>query len=311
MDDIEELKRKSSLISPEAKEALRKSIEEHNRYILDNINDYDYPPKCKFTDMTGMDINLLHVDYYVGRYNRKDNPDQFYQCTCACGNKPIICRRRLMYGNIKSCGCVGYGSDAVHGLSRNKRTQRLYKIWNKMHDRCYRPNCAAYVDYGGRGITICDEWRIKPKDNPNRYQGLQNFIEWSINNGYDKSLSIDRIDNDCGYSPDNCRWVNKKIQGNNNRVNHYVQLDRYVFPITIWSEITGVPMKMISSRILNSNWDPIDAILIPPKETRRLLTIEIPSEYEIYNKYDEWVKKGKIKPVEETIYKDCPYIEHK
>ena len=78
MDDIEELKRKSSLISPEAKESLRKSIEEHNRYILENINDYDYPPKCKFTDMTGMDINLLHVDYYIGRYNRKDNPDQFY-----------------------------------------------------------------------------------------------------------------------------------------------------------------------------------------------------------------------------------------
>ena len=101
------------------------------------------------------------------------------------------------------------------------------------------------------------------------------------------------------------------MQGNNKRNNRYIQLDRYVFPITIWSEITGIPMKTISGRILNSNWDPIDAILIPPKETRRLLTIEIPSEYEKYNKYDEWVKKGKIKPVEETIYKDCPYIEHK
>lgn len=91
---------------------------------------------------------------------------------------------------------------------------RLYGIWSDMHTRCYNQNFRQYKDYGGRGVTVCPEWH---KDN---LQGYYNFREWAIQSGYSEDLTIDRIDNDKGYSPMNCQWTDRKTQSRNRSMNH-------------------------------------------------------------------------------------------
>lgn len=97
--------------------------------------------------------------------------------------------------------------------------QRIYKIWHDIHTRCYNPNCHHYHNYGGRGITVCEEWN---QDNIN---GFENFRVWALANGYTEEKTIDRIDNDKGYSPNNCRWVDNKTQSRNRRSNVCVIVD--------------------------------------------------------------------------------------
>lgn len=297
-------------LTDEQKEKLHNKIIQRNNEILSKI-DNTYPIKGEFTDLSGKDIGYLHVDNYAGRYGKVSKNGikrykYYFQCTCKCGNTPIIRSDRLKEELNPSCGCRSIEAATKHGLSRNKKYAKLYKCLGHMIDRCYNPKCDHYHIYGGRGIKICDEWLIKEN-----HQGLKNFINWSFENGYEPGLTIDRIDVDGNYCPENCRWVSSYDQSLNRTDNTYIQVERWVLPMICWSKILNISYSTIENRIYQYNWDPVDAILIPPNEKERIKIIDIPLEYEKYNKYDEWVKKGKIKPVEETIYKDCPYIEHK
>jgi hypothetical protein len=127
---------------------------------------------------------------------------------------------------------------------------RLYHTWKKMKERCNNPNCKAYKDYGGRGIKICDEWN-------NDYVS---FREWAMNNGYNDLLTIDRIDNNNGYFPQNCRWVTAKIQNLNRRTNHYLTFNGETKTISEWADITGINSATIGFRINHLHW-PVDKAL--------------------------------------------------
>ena len=153
-------------------------------------------------------------------------------CRCDCGRIAYVTAGHLGSGSIRSCGKCGYRDEALRDKSLSVKTpkDRLYRILSGMIDRCHNARSTSYKDYGARGITVCDEWRNNRKS----------FVDWALSNGYDKELSIDRIDNDKGYSPENCRWITRAAQQMNKRSNHCVEVDGESKTITEWADFIGV-----------------------------------------------------------------------
>lgn len=147
--------------------------------------------------------------------------------------------------------------------NRPKREQhrmtetRLYRIWCNMKGRCYSKTNPRYKEWGGRGITMCAEWK----------DSFLAFYKWSVANGYSDDLTIDRIDNDKGYYPSNCRWTTLKEQANNTRRCHFVVFNGETHTLSEWAEILGINRKIISDRIIKLKW-PIEQALTTPVLTR-------------------------------------------
>lgn len=160
---------------------------------------------------------------------------QTYQkCLCDCGNIVIVPKSYLKSEHTRSCGCWVKEMHTTHGLSQS----RIYKVYSGMKKRCYDKNHKLYDRYGGRGITICDQW----------LNDFMAFYNWSMANGYQDDLTIDRIDNDKGYSPDNCRWVTMLEQAQNTSKNVNITYKGKTQTISAWSRETGIPPNTISRR---------------------------------------------------------------
>lgn len=153
-------------------------------------------------DLTGKRFGRLTVK---GVSHRNEKHVYYWDCICDCGNRTVVTGNNLKSGNVRSCGCLGRECkppiQIKHGnLKYGEKREKLYNIWVAMKQRCYNPNDANYHRYGGRGITVCDEWR-------NDYSV---FKEWCLTNGYKEKLDLDRRDNDGNYEPSNCRFVSHK-----------------------------------------------------------------------------------------------------
>ena len=138
-------------------------------------------------------------------YDKSVKGKSYWMCKCECGEMKSIALNSLTSGKTLSCGCLRNERVAAkcttHGMSKT----RLHKEWRGIKYRCLNPNSTRYRYYGGRGIMICDEWK----------ESFVSFMEWSNKNGYDDSLTIDRIDNNGNYEPNNCRWTTQLQQGHN------------------------------------------------------------------------------------------------
>ena len=126
----------------------------------------------------------------------------------------------------------------IHGMCN----KRIYKIYHGMLDRCRNPNNDKYAIYGGKGITVCEEWK----------SDFMNFYHWAINNGYEDRLSIDRIDSDGNYCPENCRWADYKTQNNNTSRNRLLTYNGKTKTMSEWSDELNIPYARLNSRINNS-----------------------------------------------------------
>lgn len=176
-------------------------------------------------------------------------------CQCECGNKHIAATGDLNKNKVNSCGC--YKSEYVKNknYTHKLRNHRLYSIYHNMKSRCYNPNSTYYKYYGKRGVLICKDWL-------NDEGGFVNFYNWSIDNGYDESLTIDRIDVNGDYTPDNCRWVTRGVQMNNTNNNHYIVINGETKTLQEWSIVYNISDKTIRGRI-SIGWDDVKAVVTP------------------------------------------------
>ena len=132
---------------------------------------------------------------------------------------------------------------------------RLSRIYDNMKKRCYSITNPSYKDYGGRGITICSEWLNSEKvHNKNATKGWSAFQDWAITNGYKEGLTIDRIDNSKGYSPDNCRWVDMESQCNNKRSNHYIEYKGDIKTLAEWCRVLSLNYDRVKQRLNSLGW---------------------------------------------------------
>ncbi len=220
----------------------------------------------EFKDLTGQKFNRLTVLELSDKTNK--HKDRYWLCQCECKDKTIksIREYHLIKGNIKSCGCLSREKTIESNKNRQTRNKypyykRIYSIYDGMRKRCYNENNDNYDRYGGRGITICNEW----------LSDFKNFYEWAINNGYQNNLTIDRIDNDGNYEPGNCRWATIQEQCYNKSNTVYITIDGETNTILEWSNIYNLPTYVLWQRYKLYGYEEKEELFKPLKKITKII----------------------------------------
>lgn len=175
-------------------------------------------------------------------------------CKCDCGNEKIIVGSALKSGDIKSCGCLKKEQDYINiaHITHNKTNTRLYNIWKHMKYRCNSPKSKRHKFYYDKGIKVCDDWK----------DDFMKFYNWAINNGYDKNLTLDRIDNNGNYEPTNCRWATATQQNNNQSTSIRITHKEKEYTLKQLSEKYNIKRDTLYSR-LKRGWTLEKALTTP------------------------------------------------
>lgn len=202
----------------------------------------------KIKDLTGQKFNrltVLELHHKKQRYDKKGIKNGFtyyYLCLCDCGNTKIVSKNNLVTSHVQSCGCLARETKSKIHLVHGKRKTRLYEIWKGIKQRCLNPNCIAYKNYGGRGITVCDEW----------LNDFKAFYDWAYANGYADKLTIDRIDVNKEYAPNNCKWIEMQEQARNKRNTIKVIINNESKTLVDISKETGIKYATLRWRHHNN-----------------------------------------------------------
>lgn len=210
----------------------------------------------KFIDLTGQRFGRLTVVSLAGR--TKDGRAKWL-CQCDCGNMHIARGSHLRSGNIQSCGC--YRKEVLNSCLQQRIDKtdghskiRLYVIWQGMRMRCNNPQNGHYSSYGGRGIRICQEW-----------DSWDEFYKWAMAHGYSDNLTIDRIDVNGDYEPENCRWVNYVAQANNTTRNIRCTFQGETHTVSEWAQMKKMSASTLRAR-LRTGWSVERALTEPVKK---------------------------------------------
>jgi hypothetical protein len=182
-----------------------------------------------------------------------------YNCLCDCGKEKVVWGHNLKNGVSTSCGCSRIGkpkySKSPNGKERHEYAiSKLSDVYYAMKKRCYSPKSISYKNYGLRGITVCDEWLGD--------KGSLNFYRWAIDNGYKEGLSLDRIDNEKGYSPENCRWATRQQQNDNKRTSRLLTYNGETKTMTQWARMLGFKSGDAIALRLKRGWSIEEAVTI-------------------------------------------------
>lgn len=213
--------------------------------------------KQKVKDLTGSKFGRLTVIGLADTETRHT----YWVCQCDCGNMKTVRSDSLQDGRIRSCGCLKQEQDKKNLVSSDAKKKflergyksggtRLYHIWMGMKMRCYNIHNARYHRYGGRGISVCDEWK----------NDFDAFYDWAMSNGYADNLTIDRINNDGNYCPENCRWATAKEQCRNRSSNSNITIGNSTRTVTEWCEIFELDRAEITSRYNRNGFISIDEL---------------------------------------------------
>lgn len=210
----------------------------------------------KFNRLTIIGLEYVKEDYY-GTTTAHWN----WICRCDCGNIISVVPQLVRKGMTKSCGCLKRENTIRYNkkkkVKHGGRKDRLYHIWRGMKQRCYSETCKNYDQWGGRGISVCDEWK----------EDYGAFKDWALANGYSDDLSIDRIDVNGNYCPDNCRWATYEEQARNRRSNVFLEYDGKSMTIAEWAELYGISYNTLYRRIFYDGWAVERALTQPVKGT--------------------------------------------
>lgn len=207
---------------------------------------------AKNIDITGQRFGRLTVL----RFDKIDKRgEKFWLCQCDCGNVTSVSSSKLRSGYTKSCGCLQQehrkkGFNRRHGMTNTK----LYVIWQNMKHRCNDPNNIMFQHYGGRGITVCQEW----------LSGFEQFLKWAEAAGYHEGLSLERINVNGNYEPNNCKWITQTQQYLNRTDSHYLTAFGKTQTIKEWADECGIKYDTIERRINQYGWSAEDAVTFKP-----------------------------------------------
>jgi hypothetical protein len=196
-------------------------------------------------DLTGMKFGRLTV---IERTGSNKQGRALWKCKCDCGNDEFVITigTNLLKGDRTSCGCLNIEKTIERSTTHGGSKTRLYNIYRDILKRCYNPKFKHYQYYGGKGVSVCKEWIGE--------SGFINFRVWSMMNGYKDDLTLDRINGDGNYEPNNCRWVSMKVQNNNKKNNHFITINGETKTITQWSEEYNLEKGVLQKRI-RSGWE--------------------------------------------------------
>jgi hypothetical protein len=205
----------------------------------------------KRQDLAGCRFGRLLIKGIIKRFDGKYQ----WECLCDCGKTTFVSSSHLLNGSTSSCGCLHkekvkkrfYSFAYKHGFHKT----RLYHTWANMKRRCLKKGSENYDNYGGRGITLCKEWL-----------DFIPFRDWALAHGYQDNLTIDRINNDDGYYPENCRWVDHAVQNRNTSRNRYLTFNGETMTVMDWSKRINISYSSIQNR-LSLGWD-VERVLTTP-----------------------------------------------
>lgn len=208
-----------------------------------------------FKDITGQRFGKLVVLKVAYKDKRHEC---HWLCKCDCGSETTTTGNRLRSGKTKSCGCIqkamrDAGNHKSHGMTKS----RLYYEWCNMKSRCDNQGNIMFKNYGGRGIKYCDAWK--------KFEG---FRDWALNHGYNDTLTLERLDVNKNYEPDNCEWIPIEKQYLNRTDSHFLTAFGKTQTIKEWADETGLKYDTIHARIKYYGWSIEDALSVKPHEKR-------------------------------------------